>query len=230
MLRIRDLNQPRKEVQQPLILSLIVALIFFAASAAIFGKIASEVMEGETQKIDEALLLVINGASNTLLDKTIIFLTTFGGVAFTLLVASITIIYFWRKREWRAAVFVTFAVGGTLIANSLLKLLFQRDRPTLWDLLVTESTYSFPSGHAALSCTLAITAIILLWHSTRRRLVIIAALIYVAIIGFTRLYLGVHYPTDVLAGWLVASGWVLTVGVIMGIIYISSWRKLTWLK
>ena len=225
MLHIRNLNQQGVSLQRPLLLSLAVASLFFVTFAAIFGKIASEVMEGETQKVDEALLLAINSVSNSLLDQTIIFITTFGGVAFTAIATVMAALYFWRRRQWRTAVFVLFAVGGALAATSVLKLVFQRDRPSLWNLLVSESTYSFPSGHAALSCTLALTAVILLWHTKRRKLAIIIASIYVAIIGFTRLYLGVHYPTDILAGWLVAGTWVMTVGFIMGIIYVSDWRK-----
>lgn len=225
MLRIHDIRKRESSIRPPLLLNLSVVSVFFVTFAAIFDKIASEVMEGDTQKIDESLLLAINSISSSLLDQIMVFVTTFGGVAFISILTATVVIYFWRQKQWRSAVFVAFAVGGVLTANSVLKLVFQRDRPSLWSLLVSESTYSFPSGHAALSCTVALTAVILLWHSKWRKLAIIAACIYVITIGFTRLYLGVHYPTDILAGWLVAVTWVLTVGFIMGIVYFTDWRQ-----
>jgi undecaprenyl-diphosphatase len=114
----------------------------------------------------------------------------------------------YRMQRWQSLAFVALSVSGALVINTALKLVFIRQRPELWELLTHESTYSFPSGHAAMSSALALTIIVLVWNSRWRGPVVGIGALYVLAIGFSRLYLGVHYPTDVLAGWIVSAIWV----------------------
>src|SRR3990167_6860759 len=97
------------------------------------------------------------------------------------------------------------------LLNFGLKLLFGRSRPELWTHLVTESSYSFPSGHAMLSSALALALVSIFWGTKYRVTVAIGAALYIAMIGFTRLYLGVHYPSDIIAGWCASFAWVIIV-------------------
>jgi undecaprenyl-diphosphatase len=93
--------------------------------------------------------------------------------------------------------------------NLLLKELFGRDRPTLWETLVTEHGFSFPSGHAMASSALGFSIMVTLWNTRFRVPACIVAGFYIVLVGFSRLYLGVHYPTDVLAGWVLSGTWVI---------------------
>lgn len=210
--------------KKDILLRLFVATGALLCFAFIFGQFAEEVIEQDTLYADEAVLKFINGFSTPFLDQTMVWLTALGGVLAVVVAATALTIYRGRQYRWRSALFTAFSIGGLVIANSVLKLFYQRERPELWSLLVNESTYSFPSGHAALSCGLAIVICILVWRSKYRIPIITISVIYVAMIGFTRLYLGVHYPTDVFAGWLLAIVWVGITGIITGVI---SYEKLT---
>jgi membrane-associated phospholipid phosphatase len=87
----------------------------------------------------------------------------------------------------------------------------------LWQQIVIEKGYSFPSGHAMISCALAITIMILCWPTRWRRLAIIGGTIYFILVGISRLYLGVHYPSDVLGGWCVSIAWLYLVHRAFGV-------------
>ncbi|RYF27698.1 MAG: phosphatase PAP2 family protein, partial [Chloroflexi bacterium] len=99
---------------------------------------------------------------------------------------------------------------------------FERARPDLWQQLITETSFSFPSGHSAGSSALAVCIIALLWRTKWRVPALIIAPLYIVLIGFSRMYLGVHYLTDVIAGWIVGITWVL---VVASILYARSNRK-----
>lgn len=113
----------------------------------------------------------------------------------------------------RTAVFVTLASVGGWVLNSLLKELFQRPRPEVVPHLSQVMSLSFPSGHAMTSAAVYLTLGALLMRVAERRATKIycmtVAMVMAGIIGVTRVYLGVHYPTDVLAGWLVGLSWAL---------------------
>jgi membrane-associated phospholipid phosphatase len=215
---LKDIHLQTKQIKETTLYQLIWAVAGFIFITTVFGVIADAVIDGDTQMVDEQILLAINSISSPLLNYIITVITFFGGFAFVLLVTCAIAVFFARRHKWRPAIFAAFAVGGVGVSNSILKLIFQRDRPDLWEWVISESTYSFPSGHSALSFALALTCIILMWHTRWRWLVLVVGAIYVLTIGFTRLYLGVHYPTDVAAGWIVASLWVTIVALILGII------------
>jgi membrane-associated phospholipid phosphatase len=169
--------------------------------------------------MDARILLRINEWSSPWLDQLMLFVTNLGGYLFVLFATFIITAFLIRTKRWHRAILVTVGVGGAAAITSILKLIFARDRPELWQVLEYESTYSFPSGHATLSFALALCIVLLLWHTKWRWYIASVALTYIAIIGFSRLYLGVHYPTDILAGWIVAGIWVVT-----------TWRVLQFLE
>jgi undecaprenyl-diphosphatase len=113
----------------------------------------------------------------------------------------------------RTAAFVTLASVGGWVLNSVLKELFQRPRPEVVPHLSQVMSLSFPSGHAMTSAVVYLTLGALLMRVADRRATKIycmtVAMVMAGIIGVTRVYLGVHYPTDVLAGWLVGLSWAL---------------------
>src|SRR5690606_4052086 len=102
-------------------------------------------------------------------------------------------------RRWRHAVFAAVATGGSALLNIAAKQLFARDRPSLWESIAPETSYSFPSGHAMGSMTLALVLVLLAWHTRARWWVLAAMAVFVPMVGLSRVYLGVHYPSDILA-------------------------------
>ena len=187
---------------------LIAVFVIFALSVAVFANIAEEVLERETHDVDVAILHTINSWSTPFLDRLIPLLTDTGGlIGGTVLALSATIIFFMLKKK-REALVVVFSSVGALLLNLLLKSMFIRPRPQEWTRIVEETNYSFPSGHAMASAALAFALIAVTWNTRWRWLVIVLTGLYTLMIGFTRLYLGVHYPTDVIGGWFVSAAWV----------------------
>lgn len=180
-----------------------------------FIELADEVRDKETLVFDEAVLRYVNEYSSTLLDAVVIALTELGGpIGVTVLTAG-AVVLLWNRRHKKMAGLLAVGVAGGVLLNLFLKSIFQRDRPQLWERLVTENSYSFPSGHAMASSALAASVIVAFWPTRYRWLVVVVAVLYMGAIALTRLYLGVHYPTDIVAGWLVSIAWVaLVVGIL----------------
>ena len=188
-----------------------VAFAIFLAAVTGFVALADEVSEGETLAYDSAILLWFNRIATPELDSIMVFLTNLGGVIAIGSVAVGLIVYLLHKRRTYAALMVAFGVGGAAIINLVLKSIFERVRPDLWSQIITEVSFSFPSGHAMGSSALALSIIVILWRTKWRLISIIIGGIYVVVIGMTRLYLGVHYPTDVIGGWLMSASWIVLV-------------------
>lgn len=190
--------------------------------AVIFAVLARDVHQGETLAFDQSVLRSINSYSSNGLDTFFLIVTEFGGVI-AVTIASIALFsYLLYKRKRYGALLVAAGVGGAALINYLAKVTFERARPDLWQQLITETSFSFPSGHSAGSSALAVCIIALLWRTKWRVPALIIAPLYIVLIGFSRMYLGVHYLTDVIAGWIVGITWVL---VVASILYARSNRK-----
>ena len=186
----------------------------------VFLLVASEVREGGTRRIDEAILRGLRTEADpavpigphfflsAMRDITSLGSATVLGL-FTLAVAGYAIV---RKQYHAAWLVLGATAGGTLLMNAL-KNVFERPRPTVVPHLVTVSSLSFPSGHAMSSAIVYLTLGALLARLVQTRLVKIycigVGLLLSFLIGVSRVYLGVHYPTDVLAGWTAGLCWAL---------------------
>lgn len=113
------------------------------------------------------------------------------------------------RRRYRDGLFFGLAVLGSAALNLVAKNYFARVRPELWLSIAPEHSYSFPSGHAMGSVTLGVAVTLLCWRSHWRWPVFAGASIFIALVGLSRVYLGVHYPSDILAGWAAGTGWVV---------------------
>jgi len=115
------------------------------------------------------------------------------------------------RRHWRNASILLAAVIGQSVLVSQLKNLFERARPDIVPHLAEATSYSFPSGHSASAAAVYLTLAAILSRETQRRrektFIISAAVLLVVLVGFSRVYLGVHYPSDVLAGWSFGAAW-----------------------
>lgn len=140
-------------------------------------------------------------------------ITALGSAAVLTLVTAIAFFYLLVARRITTAVFVLVAVGGGQILSSLLKLGIDRPRPELVSHLMDETTLSFPSGHAMMSAVTYLTLGALITRITptqaQRAFVMGTAVLLTALIGVSRIYLGVHWPSDVLAGWCAGFAWAM---------------------
>jgi membrane-associated phospholipid phosphatase len=173
-----------------------------------FSAIANEVIEREPLPFDAPILNYLHSLATPALDRFVVFTTDFGGVVFILIASALLAALCYRFINRRAAYLVIIAAGGSAAINLLIKSLFQRQRPDLWEAIISEKTFSFPSGHSMASSALAFTVMSLLWNTRWRWLAVTLGAAYFIYIGLTRIYLGVHFPSDVLGGWCVSLIWV----------------------
>lgn len=197
---------------------LALSLVVVTALVGTFVHLADEVIEGSTLAVDRQILLAIHAHRSPQFDAFMSVATDIGGVVgvvgLTLLGA--VLLYLARKR--RAMVQLLVGVGGAAVINLILKSIFVRERPDLWQQIVHETSYSFPSGHSMASSALALSVILILWHTKWRWLAVVGAGAYMVFVGFSRMYLGVHYPTDVGGAWVISAAWVALASVAIGTI------------
>ena len=180
-----------------------------------FVALADEVHELEAIYFDDLLLWKLHALHSPGLDRFFVLLSKLGYEWF-LIPADVLIVGLlaWRKR-WREASFVAICFAGSALLNLGSKRFFQRDRPSLWESIAPESTFSFPSGHAMGSMTLAVTLVLLAWNTRWRWPVAFSAVTFAVLVSLSRVYLGVHYPSDILAGWCAALVWVVGCFLVM---------------
>lgn len=194
--------------------NLILAFVLFWTPVIVFAKLASEVIDTQPIALDVTILQWIHAQSTSFLDGLFLLITTIGNVEYILPITVAILVYLLYKKQKLNALIVFFGVGGAAAANLIIKLIFHRDRPAFWQSAITETGYSFPSGHAMLSSALLLCLIVLLWNTKWRSAAIIGGGVLIALIGLSRLYLGVHYPTDIVAGWSVSLVWIIIVTII----------------
>jgi undecaprenyl-diphosphatase len=176
------------------------------------------VRAGATRAFDEALLLALRTSGDLAtpigpewIERALRDLTSLGSPASVTLITALAIGYCLLRRQFGAAALALVAIGGAGLANDVVKGLIGRARPEIVPHLADVQTLSFPSGHAALSAATCLTLAALLARgqgSRTVRLYVRAVALFIALlIGCSRVYLGVHWPTDVLAGWCLGSAW-----------------------
>lgn len=183
-------------------------------SLGVFLELASDTAEGDLERYDELVAHAIMDHRSPALNAVALDVTALGSTALLTLVVAVAAALLALRRQWRAVAHVLVAsIGGGLCAR-LFKLYFARERPPELDRLAQVTTYSFPSGHAVGSSAIYATLLLLAWPLLDRRqrvLVASVAAVVIAAIGLSRIYLGVHHPTDVVAGYLVGGGWALLI-------------------
>ena len=176
----------------------------------IVGKLGEDVLEQQRFAFESPLMLWLHAHSTSALDRLAVVLATVGGVEVVAPASAVLAYVFWR-RSFLVARFFVVAVLGAALLNGVMKLAFHRPRPNLWPRLIPESGASFPSGHSMYSSAFVVALILLAWPTRWRWPALILGTLYTLAVGWSRVDLGVHYPTDVLAGWLTGTAWVLGV-------------------
>ena len=199
-------------------LSLAAFFIAVLVPFVLFGELAEEILEGNGLPFDEPILLWFHSLATPARDRWVVAITNLGGPVPMVVCEAIVVavLLIWRKR--REAEFLAIAGAGAAVLNVCAKLFFSRQRPQLWETIVTEKSFSFPSGHSIGSMSFAAALTLIAWRTRWRWPAAIGALSFAITVGFTRLFLGVHFPSDVTAGWCAALGWV------GGVYMIQRWR------
>lgn len=199
------------------------AIYVFAGLTALllwaFGSVTDEVLEGETTAFDDAVTGFFRDRADpsqpwgpAWFQEAMRDVTALGSFTVLGFILLVTVIYFAMSGRTRTAAFVGFSVVGGTVLSTLLKEMFDRPRPDMAE-AARVFTASFPSGHATMSAVVFLTLGLLLAEATGRRglqafFVGLGVFMTIAI-GVSRVYLGVHFPTDVIAGWSLGGAWAL---------------------
>src|SRR5687767_14832310 len=198
----------------------LIALFLIVGAMLLFAEFVDRVVEGDTRAFDESVLLAFRDPNNpshsigpAWLQIMFRDITPLGGYAVVMLISLAVIGYLLMDGKRGAALWVLVSVSGGAVISNLLKLAIERPRPDLVARLVEVNTSSFPSGHATLAAVTYLTLGALLSRVEARRrakiYVLTVAVVLTFLIGVSRIYLGVHWPTDVLAGWCVGAAWAM---------------------
>lgn len=199
------------------------ALVLAAMSAALAGgffALSRAVVAGRTANVDREILLAMrepHDASDPIgprwFEEACRDVTALGGATVLTLLTTTVTIFLWLAQMHRAAIYLAIAILGAALLSVALKAAFERPRPDLVPHGMSVYTSSFPSGHSMLSAAVYLTlGMVASRFVPRRRLKVFFIVVAIGItgaVGASRVYLGVHWPTDVLAGWAVGAAWAL---------------------
>lgn len=178
---------------------------------SVFAMLAEDLREHELFFFDAPLLAAALRFTNPTMDGFFVLFSKLGNwwgvVPFDIALFAWLV---WSHRN-RDSLFFGLAVLGSMLLNMAAKQHFARARPQLWLSVAPETSFSFPSGHAMASATLGVALCFLFWSTRWRWPVFFASAVFVLLVGLSRIYLGVHYPSDVLGGWAAGTAWVVAI-------------------
>jgi membrane-associated phospholipid phosphatase len=187
-------------------------LIVYSIGLTIFALVCNQLRERELFSFDKALLLWIHQFANPLFDRLFLFITALGDSEMVVIILLSTIFWLGMEGRYLDGVRVFILCSGGFLINSVMKLFFTRPHPELWQKLIAEYSFSFPREHAVSSMIIyGFIAYLMKKELPEHKETIQAiAITIVVAIGFSRLYLGVHYPTDIIAGYGIGFLWLIT--------------------
>ena len=205
-----SLSRINAKTSQMIGLSLISLALCFSLLLLI-GWLCEEVLEKEFFGFDRRILLSIHQWATPPLDSLMLAVTRLENPEWVMSVVIITLVWFGLKRRYSEMGMFTIALAGAFVLNTGMKLIFAKPRPELWPRLIPETSFSFPSGHALGSMVLYGVLAYLLSRLFPQKSSIFYGISAVVIgaIGISRLYLGVHWPTDIFAGYSVGFLWLM---------------------
>jgi len=184
-------------------------LVALLAVFATFGTLVEMGNDGPIL-FDVAWLSAMQALRTDDLTRVIRIVTDVGGAPLMVPLSIALFVLAWKRRSRRTAAFIAGALAGSAILNEALKNLFARPRPSVVERVYEPYGLSFPSGHSQASMAFACTVVLVAWRmkvSTKRYA--LGVFLLPLIVGWTRTYLGVHYPTDVIGGWVLGAFWVV---------------------
>ncbi|WP_051239473.1 phosphatase PAP2 family protein [Arenimonas composti] len=181
----------------------------------LFAFFAEDVHDGDPFPFDEPLLLAAKAHESLAMDRVMLVGSELGYRMGVVPVDFLLVTGLLATRRLRPGLFAAVAIGGSALLNLAAKAVFQRARPDLWLSIAPEHNFSFPSGHAMGSATLAATVLLLVWHTRWRGPAALLGLAFMVWVASSRIYLGVHWPSDIIAGWAAAIAWVVATYLIV---------------
>ena len=203
-------------------LRVVASLLIAVGLGWAFAELSDAVLEQETHAFDRAVLLALREPGDPAdplgprwMHEVGRDITALGGFAVLSLLTAAVAGYLWIRRQHRAALVLLAGVLGAALLSPLLKAAFDRPRPALVPHMAEVYSTSFPSGHAMMSAAAYLVLGMMLARAHRGRrvrayIVTVAALVAL-LVGLSRVYIGVHWPTDVLAGWAIGALWAIVV-------------------
>lgn len=180
---------------------------------ASFIMVASSVDRGRTKAIDTQVVHWFQQFRHPLLNKIMLFFSFIGDTIPVTVISILVMFILYRFFHQRIELFLfSFVLIGSTSSTILLKSYYQRERPQL-EMLVMEEGFSFPSGHSMAALSLYGIVTFLLWRHvlnlSGRKILLLCSIIFILIIGVSRMYLGVHYPSDVVGAYLFSGFWLM---------------------
>jgi membrane-associated phospholipid phosphatase len=196
----------------PLAAFITVGVFVAAGAVGVFALIAEGVEEGVTQPFDEATLQWFATHRTAVLDDIMVEITTLGSGIVLIMIVAVASVFLWQTHHKWSVYLLLLGTLGAKLFNSMLKLHFDRPRPSIVEGITEVHSLSFPSGHAMSSmavygCVAYLVGRLEPKPSLKHTVWIVAGLV-IALIGISRMYLGVHYPSDVIAGFLGGMAWL----------------------
>ncbi|MEX2281638.1 MAG: phosphatase PAP2 family protein [Gemmatimonadota bacterium] len=206
-----------------------VSLVVGAAAVSTFAAFASLVTGGFTQAFDERVLQWLEGRRSPVMDRVMVEISALGTGATLLVLVLVASVFLWlTKHHWSVYILLMGVFGGQLM-NRLLKTSFERPRPSIVDAVADVSSLSFPSGHAMTSMITygSVAYLVARLEPTRRLRLTTWSLcaVMIILIGISRMYLGVHYPSDIIAGYLGGIAWLAFVAASLTAVRFFSPRR-----
>jgi len=193
--------------------------LFFGLLLPLLGfvMIAEDVFEKEPFAFEKPLMLALHVHSSQALNHVAATFSLVGSARGMVPLTLLLVAGLYRVRR-RLAYFMALSLGGVALINLLLKNFFDRPRPAFWTPILPEPDFSFPSGHAMFASALATALMVVLWRTRWRIPALILGVLYVLGMMASRVYIGVHYPTDVLGGALFSLAWVFGLAWVLHLI------------
>jgi undecaprenyl-diphosphatase len=198
---------------------ILITLALIAGGTLFFAELADRVTDHQTRRFDRALMLALRHPGDLsplgppFVQEAARDITALGSITVLTLLTLGTCLYFTLDHNRPTALFLAASVVSGTLLSTLLKNIIHRPRPDIVPAAVHVYTTSFPSGHSMLSAVTYLTLGAILARAHERRLLkaffLLTAVLLTTLVGISRVYLGVHYPTDVLAGWTAGSLWAL---------------------
>ncbi|WP_349408429.1 phosphatase PAP2 family protein [Pseudalkalibacillus sp. SCS-8] len=207
-------TQTKEMIMKKVSLKLVLGLIVTLGLIGLFAQLADGVLENELEAFDHVLSTMVHSLQAPWLTEVMIFITHIGNTMTYVVVVSLYLVVLLVKRLKLESFILLLTILGAWGLNGLLKISFQRARPSI-EHLIEVGGYSFPSGHAMVSCAAyGIMAYLIAYYLGRRNkpywYIAALASILIFLIGVSRIYLHVHYPSDVIAGFAAGGAWLLT--------------------